>query len=65
MDRSKELRRMAAECTARALTMSDPTTRVTLLEVAQKLLDLANAPSGDEKLHAILRDFNDQQMTRH
>jgi len=40
-DRSRELRRLAAECLTLARQCSDPGVRASLLEMAQKRLDLA------------------------
>ena len=40
-DRSRELRRLASECLTLARQTSDPRVRTSLLEMAQKRLDLA------------------------
>jgi hypothetical protein len=62
MDRSDEFRKAAADCVALARTTSDPMTRANLLTMAQKWYDLANgSPTNFE---AILREFNDEQMSR-
>jgi hypothetical protein len=58
MHHAHELRRMAAECLAVALTTSDPSARVSLLSMAQKLVDLADGL-------AILLEFDAQEMSRH
>jgi hypothetical protein len=62
MDRSDEFRKAAADCVALARTTSDPMTRASLLTMAQKWYDLANgSPTNFE---AIVREFNDEQMSR-
>jgi hypothetical protein len=58
MHHAHELRRMAAECLAVALTTSAPSARVSLLSMAQKLVDLADGL-------AILLEFDAQEMSRH
>jgi hypothetical protein len=45
-DRSRERRRLAAECLAAAQATSEPTERAALLAMAQKWLGLANADTG-------------------
>jgi len=63
MDRADEFRQAAVECVALAKATIDPGTRVSLLMMAQKWLDIANdALAADKKLEVILQDFNDQQM---
>ncbi len=63
MDRADEFRQAAAECVALAKATIDPGTRVSLLMMAQKWLDIANdALAADKKLEVVLQDFNDQQM---
>jgi hypothetical protein len=59
-DRSDEYRNAAAECIAMARNSTDPDTRLQLLTMAQKWLDLANGPQLD--FDAILKAFNDRQM---
>jgi len=46
-DRSRERRRMAAECLALARQVSDSGVRASLLEMAQKWLDLAELSDHD------------------
>jgi hypothetical protein len=46
-DRSRELRRFAAECLALAQRISDLRVRVYLLEIAQKRIDLAELGEHD------------------
>jgi len=63
MDRADEFRQAAVECVALAKATIDPGTRVSLLMMAQKWLDIANdALAADKKLEVVLQDFNDQQM---
>jgi hypothetical protein len=61
-DRSDEYRHAAAKCVAIARTTSDPDTRTKLLTMAQKWHDMANGSATD--FNAILREFNDQQMSK-
>jgi hypothetical protein len=65
MDGSDRLRHMATECLRLARTATDPAARVSLLTLAQNLFDRANAPSSDRYLDAAVRNFNDEQMSRH
>jgi hypothetical protein len=46
-DRSRELRRLAAECLILARQTSDSPVRMSLLEMAQKRLDLAELSEHD------------------
>jgi hypothetical protein len=46
-DRSRELRRLAAECLTLARHISDSRARAALLEIAQKRLDLAELSEHD------------------
>jgi hypothetical protein len=62
MDRFYEFRKAAADCVALARMTSDPKTRASLLTMAQKWYDLANGPPTN--FEAILREFNDEQMSR-
>jgi hypothetical protein len=55
-DRSDEFRKAAAECLQLARATSDPSTRVSLLAMAQKWLDLANGPRGQDDLDAAVRE---------
>jgi hypothetical protein len=64
MDRSSELRKMATECLNLARRAPDAGARMSLLTMAQNLLDLANAPAVKE-FDDILQAFNDQQMVKH
>jgi hypothetical protein len=66
MDRSGELRKRAMECLALARAATDARTRMSLLAMAQKLVELANAPAvGAQTFDAILQEFNNQQMSKH
>jgi len=65
MDRADKLRTMASECLRLARTAMEPATRYTLLTMAQKLLDRADAPSSDRHLDTAVRLFNDEQMSGH
>ena len=47
-DRSRERRRMAAQCLAMARQASDSGVRASLVEMAQKWLDLAERSEHDE-----------------
>ena len=62
MDRSDEFRKAAADCVALARTTSDPMMRTNLLTMAQRWYDLANGPATN--FDAIVREFNDQQMSK-
>jgi hypothetical protein len=62
MDRFDEFRKAAANCVALARTTSDPKMRASLLTMAQKWYDLANG--SPMNFEAILREFNDEQMSR-
>jgi hypothetical protein len=64
MDRSSELRNMATQCLALARRATDAGARMSLLTMAQNLLDLANAPAVQD-FDAIVQEFNDQQMVKH
>jgi hypothetical protein len=61
-DRSDEFRKVAADCVALARTTIDPFTRASLLTMAQKWYDLANGSATN--FNAIVREFNDRQMSR-
>jgi hypothetical protein len=61
-DRSDEFRKAAADCVALARSTTDPTTRASLLIMAQKWYELANGPATD--FNAIVQEFNDQQMSK-
>ena len=65
MDRSDEFRQMANECLALAQKTTDPSTRVSLLTMAQKWFTRANGSPSEAALNAALRDFNDGQMSPH
>jgi hypothetical protein len=57
-DRSRERRRMAAKCLALARHISDSGVRTSLVEMAQKWLDLAELSGQDgwnetQRLHAL------------
>jgi len=65
MDRADKLRHMAIDCLKMARTATDSAARVTLLGMAQKLFERADAPSSDRYLDAAVRNFNDEQMSRH
>ncbi len=66
MDRSGEFRKKAMECLTLARTARDARARMSLLAMAQKLVELANSPAvADQAFDAILQEFNDQQMSKH
>jgi len=52
-DRSRELRRLAAECWTLARHTSDSRVRAALLEIAQKRLDLAELSEHDAWNHTL------------
>jgi hypothetical protein len=52
-DRSRELRRFAAECLALARQTSDLRVRASLLEIAQKRIDLAELGEHDTSNEAL------------
>jgi hypothetical protein len=58
MDHCDELRAMAGECLATALSTFDPSVRASLLAMAQKLVDLADGL-------AVLLEFDEREMSRH
>ena len=45
-----------------ARATSDPSTRVSLLAMAQKWFDLANGPRSQGDFDAAVRTFNEEQM---
>jgi hypothetical protein len=61
-DRSDEFRKAAAGCLEMARATSDPNTRVFLLAMAQKWLDLSKGSRSQAGLDAALRVFNEGQM---
>ena len=61
-DRSDEFRKAAADCVALARTTNDPVMRTGLLTMAQRWYTLANAPP--KNFDAVLREFNDEQMSK-
>jgi hypothetical protein len=65
MDRSNELRKVATECLALARTATDARTRMSLLSMAQKLLELESLSAFTQSFDAIVKEFNDQQMSKH
>jgi len=64
-DRADEFRKAAAQCLELALTTTDAGARTTLLLLAQKWRELAGHPLVDVRFDAILKEFNDQQMSGH
>jgi hypothetical protein len=61
-DRSHELRRFAAECLALAQRTPDANARASLLDMAQKWLELASEQSGDRVLRDVVGEFNQRQL---
>jgi hypothetical protein len=55
VDRSRERRRLAAECLAAAKTASDYQARAVLVEMAQKWLEAAELSEHDEAWNESLR----------
>jgi hypothetical protein len=62
-DRSDQFRKAAADCIAVARATTDPAIRLRLLTMAQRWYDLANGPAIN--FDAIVREFNDRQMSDH
>jgi hypothetical protein len=63
-DRADEFRQAAAQCLALARKARDPNTRAMLLLLAQKWREHADNPAADIRFEAILKEFNDQQMSK-
>jgi len=63
-NRASDFRASAAECLLLATSVTDQRTRTALLAMAQRWLDLADAPLGASRLDVALQGFNDQQMKR-
>src|SRR5438874_4539705 len=63
-DRADEFRKAAAQCLALARNSRDPSTRAMLLFLAQKWREHADNPTADIRFDAILKEFNDQQMSK-
>jgi hypothetical protein len=61
-DRSRERRRFAAECLALAQRTADLNARASLIDMAQKWLDLAREQRSDQTLRNAVSDFNQQQL---
>jgi hypothetical protein len=61
-DRSRERRRFAAECLALAQRTADLNARASLIDMAQKWLDLAREQRSDQTLRDAVSDFNQQQF---
>lgn len=61
-DRSDEFRNAASDCLQLARLTSDPSTRASLLLMAQKWFDLANGPRSQAGFDAAVQVFNDGQM---
>jgi hypothetical protein len=61
-DRGDDIRQTAAQCLTLARTTTDPSTRASLIAMAQRLHDMANRPTMD--IAPIVQVFNDQQMTK-
>jgi hypothetical protein len=59
-DRSQERRQFAAECLALAQRASDLKVRASLIDMAQKWLELAG--ERNQALCNLVRDFNQQQL---
>ena len=62
--RADEFRKAAAQCLALAGKARDPSTRAMLLLLAQKWHEHADNPAADIRFDAILKEFNDQQMSK-
>jgi hypothetical protein len=61
-DRSHERRQFAAECLALAQRASDVNVRASLIDMAQKWLELAGETCGDRVLRDVVGEFNQRQL---
>jgi hypothetical protein len=61
-DRSQERRQFAAECLALAQRAADWNVRASLIDMAQKWLELAGEQPSDQALRDAVSDFNQQQL---
>jgi len=64
-DRSDEFRKAAAGCLELARATSDANTRIALLAMAQRWLDLSNGSQSQAGFNAALHVFNEGQMRSH
>jgi hypothetical protein len=64
IDRADEFRKAAAECLALARASTDAATRSELLLMAQRRIDLATSPAGESCFDSVLRNYNDDKMSR-
>ena len=64
MKRSNEFRRAASECLVLARRTTDASTRLNLLTMAKKFLDLADENFESTPFVGLVQDFNDGQMRR-
>jgi hypothetical protein len=61
-DRAQELRRLAAECLTLAQQALDLNIRMSLLDMAQKWLDLSCELRGPQTFSNVIDAFNEQQL---
>jgi hypothetical protein len=61
-DRSYERRQFAAECLALAQCASDLNVRASLIDMAQKWLQLADEQYSGQALRDAVSQFNEQQL---
>jgi hypothetical protein len=61
-DRAQELRRFAAECLTLARQASDLNIRASLLDMAQKWLELSCELHGAQTFSNVIDGFNEQQL---
>jgi hypothetical protein len=61
-DRADEFRITAAQCLALAQSTTDPSTRASLILMAQRLYERANRPPPVD-FDAVVQTFNDQQLS--
>ena len=61
-DRSQERRQFAAECLALAQRAADWNVRASLLDMAQKWLEMAGEHPGDQALRDAVSHFNQRQL---
>jgi hypothetical protein len=57
-------RQAAAECLAIAKSTTEQDTRMRLVVLASKFLDLAQAQGDDQALRVLMDEFNDAQMLK-
>jgi hypothetical protein len=61
-NRPDDFRKAAVDCLRLARATSDPSTRASLLLMAQRWFELANGPRSQDDFDAAVRVFNESQM---